>query len=81
MAKKVLLLSSSPRRNGNSGLLCGQFGQGAQDAGHRAERIFLKDKKINCCTGYGTSTQSGAACPQKDDMAEILDRMVAATSL
>ena len=56
MAKKVLLLSSSPRRNGNSDLLCAQFAQGTQDAGHRAERIFLKDKKINCCTGCGTCT-------------------------
>ena len=78
MGKKVLLLSSSPRRNGNSDLLCGQFAQGAQAAGHQAERIFLKDKKINCCTGCGTCNQSGAACPQKDDMAELLDRMVAA---
>ena len=34
MAKKVLILSSSPRRGGNSDLLCDRFMAGAQQAGH-----------------------------------------------
>ena len=32
MAKKVLILSSSPRRGGNSDLLCDRFMAGAQQA-------------------------------------------------
>ena len=47
MAKKVLILSSSPRRGGNSDLLCDRFMAGAQQAGHDVEKIFLRDKKIN----------------------------------
>ena len=51
MSKKVLILSSSPRRNGNSDLLCNEFMRGAAEAGHQVEKIFLKDKHITYCTG------------------------------
>ena len=33
MSKKVLILSGSPRRGGNSDFLCDTFMKGAQDAG------------------------------------------------
>jgi multimeric flavodoxin WrbA len=77
MNKKVLLLSSSPRRGGNSDLLCDQVALGAQEAHHHAEKIFLKDRKINFCTGCGTCLNGKKPCPQKDDMAEILEKMIA----
>lgn len=77
MNRKVLVLSSTPRRGGNSDLLCDQFTMGAQQAGHHAEKIFLKDKKINYCTGCGTCLNGGKRCPQKDDMAEVLEKMIA----
>jgi multimeric flavodoxin WrbA len=51
---------------------------GSQEAGHKAEKIFLKDKKINYCTGCGTCLNEGKKCPQKDDMAEVLEKMIAA---
>jgi multimeric flavodoxin WrbA len=78
MTKNVLVLSSSPRRGGNSDLLCDQFIKGTQEAGHAAEKIFLKDKNINYCTGCGTCIDKGKSCPQKDDMPGILDKMIAA---
>jgi multimeric flavodoxin WrbA len=78
MSKKVLILSSSPRRGGNSDLLCDQFTMGAQQAGNHAEKIFLKDKKINYCTACGTCFNGNKTCPQKDDMAEVLEKMVTA---
>ena len=40
--KNVLILSSSPRKGGNSDLLCDRFKEGAESAGHRVEKIFLK---------------------------------------
>jgi multimeric flavodoxin WrbA len=80
MNKKVLVLSSSPRRGGNSDLLCEQFIMGAVEAGHHAEKIFLKDKKINYCSGCG-SCFKGKKCSQKDDMAEVLDKMIASDVL
>ncbi|MEN6312137.1 MAG: flavodoxin family protein [Acidobacteriota bacterium] len=78
MNKKILVLSASPRRGGNSDLLCDQFAMGAQKAGHHAEKIFLKDKKINYCLGCGTCLNGKKRCPQKDDMAEVLEKMIAA---
>ena len=78
MNKYVLVLLSSPRRGGNSDLLCDQFTKGAKQAGHHTEKIFLKDKKINYCTGCGTCFNEGKRCPQKDDMAEVLEKMISA---
>ena len=37
MSKKVLILSGSPRKGGNSDILCDEFLRGAQDAGHKVE--------------------------------------------
>ncbi len=78
MTKKVVVLSGSPRRSGNSDLLCDQFIQGAREAGHEVEKIFVRDKKINYCTGCGTCFNGNKPCPQKDDMSGVLDQMVAA---
>ena len=39
--KNILIISSSPRRNGNSDILCDRFAQGAKDAGNSVEKIFL----------------------------------------
>jgi multimeric flavodoxin WrbA len=52
MNKKVLVISSSPRRNGNSDILCEQFIREAEEAGNLAEKVFLKDKKLNYSKGY-----------------------------
>ena len=40
MSKKVLILSSSPRKCGNSDLLCDEFLNGAKESGNEIE-IFL----------------------------------------
>jgi multimeric flavodoxin WrbA len=78
MTKKVLVLSASPRKGGNSDLLCEEFIKGARQAGNHAEKIFLKIKKINYCIGCGVCQENGGKCVQKDDMAEVLDKMIAA---
>ena len=79
MNKKVLILSASPRKGGNSDILCDRFLEGAVEAGNEAEKNFLKGQKINYCTGCGLCNNNGySACSQNDDMAEILDKMIAA---
>ena len=77
MSKKVLVLSASPRKGGNSDTLCDEFVRGALDAGNKAEKIFLRDHAVNYCTGCGVC-YSTHKCVQKDDMAEILEKMIAA---
>lgn len=79
MAKKVLILSSSPRKGGNSDLLCDEFLKGAKDKGHIAEKIFLKDKDINYCSGCNLCANNNyAGCFKKDDMADLLEKMIEA---
>lgn len=75
MKKNVLVISSSPRKGGNSDLLCDQFTAGAQQAGHHAEKVFLRDHKINYCLGCG-ACNSTHRCVQKDDMSALLEKMV-----
>lgn len=77
MAKNVLIISASPRRHGNSDLLCDQFLKGAEESGHTVEKVFLKDKKIGYCSGCGYCFEHHK-CSQKDDMAELLEKMIAA---
>lgn len=57
--------------------LCDEFIHGAKEAGHETEKIFLRNEKINFCTGCGVCNTT-SKCVQKDDMAEILDKMVKA---
>lgn len=77
MNKNVLIISASPRKGGNSDLLCDEFRRGAEESGNHVEKIFLRDKEINFCKGCGVCNRTHA-CVQQDDMAEILGKMVAA---
>lgn len=77
MSKKILVLSGSPRKGGNSDLLSDQFVLGAKEAGNQAEKIFISNKKINYCVGCGTC-QEEKNCVLQDDMAEVLEKMIAA---
>lgn len=75
--KNVLIISASPRKGGNSDTLCDRFAQGAEESGHKVEKVFLSAKNIGYCRGCGVCN-STHKCVQKDDMAEILDKMVEA---
>jgi len=77
MSKRVLILSSSPRKKGNSNALCDRFMEGAIAAKHQVEKVVLAEKKINYCKGCCACWGNGK-CAQKDDMAQILDSMAAA---
>lgn len=76
MAKKVLILSGSPRKGGNSDLLCDEFARGAKEAGNAVEKIRVSEKKIGYCTGCYYCQKSGGVCAIKDDMAELLQKMI-----
>lgn len=78
MGKTVLVLSASPRKGGNSDILCDQFVKGALESGHQAEKIFLGDKGITYCIACETCMQNGGVCAQDDDMEEILQKMIEA---
>lgn len=77
MSKKVLILSGSPRKQGNSDLLCEEFLRGAKEAGQQVEKIFLGEQTIGYCSGCG-ACYTTHTCVQNDDMADLLAKMVAA---
>ena len=76
MSKKVLILSGSPRKGGNSDLLCDEFMRGAIDAGNEVEKIRIAEKKIGYCSACYYCRTSGGVCAKKDDMTEILQKMI-----
>ncbi len=77
MSKKVLIISASPRKGGNSDTLCDEFMRGATDAGHQVQKVRLAEHKIGYCTGCGVCNQTHR-CILKDDMENLLDTMLAA---
>ena len=80
MKKKVLMISGSPRKGGNSEILLGQFEKGAREAGNEVEKVSLREKKIAPCMAcYGC--RGTKTCVQKDDMGELLEKMVEADVL
>lgn len=74
--KKVLILSGSPRKGGNSDILCDEFAKGALDAGNEVEKIFVAEKKISMCTGCYFCKNNGGRCAFNDDMADILQKII-----
>ncbi|WP_317382095.1 flavodoxin family protein [Megasphaera stantonii] len=70
--KHIVILSGSPRKNGNTNLLCRQFQKGAEEAGHSVRFIPLAEKRIGFCRACDVCMRNGGACIQKDDMENIL---------
>lgn len=77
MSKTVLVISTSPRKNGNSNTLADAFIRGAQQAGNQVEKINLYDKTIGFCKGCLTC-QSTQRCIINDDASAIAQRMLTA---
>ena len=75
MGKKVLILSGSPRKSGNSDILCDEFMRGAAESGHSVEKIRVAEKNIAFCKGCGVCQKTGS-CVTKDDADEILQKMI-----
>ena len=76
--KKILAIVSSPRKGGNSELLVDEFIKGAREAGHDVEKVCLREKKIAPCLACEACLRNGGTCVQKDDMAEVLPKLIEA---
>ena len=74
MRKNVLILSSSPRKGGNSETLAAAFAEGAQEAGNQVETVYLRDMQYGFCKGC-LACQKPGHCVIKDDAVEIVTKM------
>lgn len=74
MAKNILVISTSLRENSNTDILADEFIKGAKESGHNVEKISLKNKKINFCTGCNFCQTTGK-CVFNDDATKIISKM------
>lgn len=80
MSKTVLILSTSPRKGGNSDMLAEEFARGAREAGHQVEKIELYNKAIGFCRGC-LACQKTRRCVIHDDADMIARNMLTADVL
>lgn len=79
MGKDILILNGSPRKKGNTAMLCDAFTNGAQEAGHVVTRFDLQTMDIRGCLGCMKGGKDCASpCVQKDDMGKIYPTYVKA---
>jgi multimeric flavodoxin WrbA len=70
---KIVILSGSPRKEGNTQQLVRAFMEGAADAGHQAVHFDTADMHIAPCSScnYCRSAELPRPCRMADDMAQI----------
>ncbi|WP_346352970.1 flavodoxin family protein [Azotosporobacter soli] len=87
MAKNILILTGSPRKNGNTEKLTNAFISGAQQAGHKTTIYTTSDKNIKGCIDCKMCFSKGRACSIPDDfntlapLLEEADMLVIATPM
>lgn len=68
---RVLILASSPRKNGNSDKLAEAFAKGAKSVGHEVNTLYIREMQINGCIGCEYCYEHEGECAQKDDMQKV----------
>ena len=76
--KSVLIISGSPRKGGNTDLLCNAFARGAEEVGGRVEKIFLADYRIDYFSEADEQRVGNRANEAEDDVPMLVDKMVRA---
>lgn len=77
---RVLVITTSLRAKSNSDRLAEELIRGAKEAGNEVESISLKGKEIKFCIGC-LACQKTQRCVQKDDAAEIAEKVKNADTL
>ncbi|MGV8129466.1 MAG: flavodoxin family protein [Methanolinea sp.] len=74
MTVKILGLSGSPHRHGNTETLLDAFLDGAGEAGGETEKVILKDLSYTPCRGCNACHKDGQ-CVVTDDAITLFDRI------
>ena len=77
---KILGLSCSPRKQGNTEILLGEALNGAQQEGAGVELYSVSGKDIKPCDGCGVCNKTGE-CHIKDDMHVLYDKLLEADGI
>ncbi|MHA1209379.1 MAG: flavodoxin family protein [Candidatus Freyarchaeota archaeon] len=83
MVVKILAFQGSPRmEKGNTEKILSAFLEGAREAGAETETLYLRRMNINPCQGcFSCWFQTPGECVQKDDMKEVLEKILEADVL
>jgi len=73
MSKNILILSGSPRKNGNTDRLVAAFKESAEAEGKSVTVFRTADLTIAACLGCSHCADGNGNCVHKDDMGAILD--------
>ncbi len=76
MQKKIVVLTGSPRKNGNSVLMAEAFISEAEKEGHTVTRFDTAFLDISPCRACGGCFQNGKPCAQSDDYDDIAPAII-----
>lgn len=71
MTKNILVITGSPRKNGNSDLMADAFIKGAQSKGHQVVKFSAATKTISGCRACDTCWSKDHACTFRDGFTEL----------
>ena len=72
---KILVITGSPRKNGNSNTLAENFIKGAKEAGHNVIRFDSAFKNVHPCIACNKCSMNGE-CVYKDDFEFIRENII-----
>ena len=81
MGKKIVVITGSPRKNGNSFAMTDAFIKAAEAKGHSVTRFDAAMKKIGGCRACETCYSTGKACSFDDDFNQIAPAILEADAI
>ena len=81
MSKKIVVITGSPRKNGNSFAMTDAFIKAAEAKGHTVTRFDAAMKKIGGCHACETCYSTGKACTFDDDFNVIAPAILEADAI
>lgn len=81
MSKKIVVITGSPRQNGNSFAMTRSFIEAAKKKGHEVTRFDAAMKNVGGCHACETCFKTGKACSFDDDFNTIAPAILAADAI
>lgn len=81
MSKKIVVITGSPRKNGNSFAMTDAFIDAAKAKGHTITRFDAAMKKVGGCRACETCFSTGKACTFDDDFNTIAPAILEADAI
>ena len=78
MSKKIVVITGSPRKDGNSFAMTDAFIRAAEEQGHSVTRFDAAQKNVGGCHACETCYKTGKACSFDDDFNEIAPALLEA---